>query len=119
MTKTVINQDQSVVLYNAEKQEIVGIFKTQGLTARYIFPLIGSTRTRRICDTLKLKTRICNSDLGFKVALRFAKNEQLEILGDKDYVILNGYKEPNKIFMAGYNDSAMNMNRKSSLKNSF
>lgn len=117
MIKTVVNQDQSVVMYNADKQEIVGIFKTQGLTARYIFPLGTGGRNRRICDTFKLKTRIANSDHGFKIALRFAKPEHIELLGDKDYIILNGYKEPNKVSMGGYTSTSLSFIKESSFKN--
>ncbi len=106
-----ITQDKPLVLYNAEKQEIVGYFSTPSLAGRYIFG--NSKQCNRRCQLVYYSAnnrgKILKSELPFKCAVRYANKEQAEILGGNDYLIVNGYKKPSDTYMKGFADTRLSL----------
>jgi hypothetical protein len=82
----------AIKLYNTEKKELIGIFKTNSLVGKYLFPLKGTTKSNsRISTTLKQNSRINNTIFPFPVAIRFCEDDLIS----EDYVISPGYPQPN------------------------
>jgi hypothetical protein len=80
-------------LYDVNTKKVVGIFKTKTLVAKYIFAEAHNCQSiTRITASISKKVRI-KSD-GLLLTVRTANPEQVLILGDRDFIILNGYKEP-------------------------
>jgi hypothetical protein len=86
-----------ITLYDVSVKKAVGIFKNKTLCAKYIFGDVHqSTMLSRITQSVRRKSRIHTEE--FIYTARMSNEEQKIILGDKNFVILNGYKEPK-----GYN----------------
>ena len=86
-----------ITLYDVSVKKAVGVFKNKTLCAKYIFGDVhNSTMMSRITQSVRHKVRIHTQEIIYTA--RMSNDEQKIILGDKDFVILNGYKEPK-----GYN----------------
>jgi hypothetical protein len=84
-----------ITLYDALLQKVVGVFKTKNICGKYIYgDLHNCNLSKNISTYIKRKTRFKIGDL--KYAVRTANEEQKAILGDLDFVILNGYNQPKK-----------------------
>jgi len=80
-----------VAIYNCEKKELVGVFSEVIYLAKYLDPLETRKAYQRVYEALKLKNRIYKSKLDFPVVVRYATDEQIELLLDRAAVIVNDY----------------------------
>lgn len=93
----ILNPVLPITLYDVSVKKVVGIFKNKTLCAKYIFGDVhNSTMLSRITQSVRRRCRIHTQE--FIYTARMSNEEQKIILEDKDFVILNGYKEPK-----GYN----------------
>jgi len=89
-----------VALYNTEKKELIAIFKYKIHVARYIFKKYDCYKAQRIESTMRCLGCISKGTIfDFKVTLRYANDKQIEMLGDNNYIILQGYPSPIKTRM--------------------
>jgi hypothetical protein len=114
MKKTIINHDREVAIYNADRQELIGIFRTPSLVARYIFNEFAKGKVNRVTNALSRKTKIMDTKFDFYIACRYASAEQLQLL-DGDYTILNGYDQPLKSSMKGFTDTAGTLKKQANI----
>lgn len=105
-----------VAAYNADKQELVGIFRTHKTIARYFLKDTYKNYSG-ISTALRKKTRLI-SKLGFKLALRYANAAQLEILGDEEFVILGDYSQPDKSILNGFHETRRSLHKECEYKRS-
>jgi len=80
-------------VYNADKKELIGLFKSRGCAAKYIF---GHRNTSFIGDVSYAISRKYNltpktTKHPFKIAVRDLSDKQKELLGDKTYQMFNDY----------------------------
>lgn len=102
-----------VAVYNCSNKELIGIFKYKVLVARYIFKNYNCDKNHCIENCLKSNGRILKDlKFDFKVALRYANEEQIKMLGTEDYIILNDYNKPESTRMNGFNYSTSKINKK-------
>lgn len=99
----IIEHSGVIKVYNADKQELVGIFRTPSLVARYIYKDYSAHRAGNINGALSNKSRIKNSDMGFVVAVR--RGLDFKLPDEKDFLIFNGYPEPVLSKMKGFTTS--------------
>lgn len=99
-----IINERPVVIYNSEKQEVIGIFKTPLLAGRYLFPANETNhfKSQNILKAANRSGKISNSKFQFDVAVRYAKDNHIELLQDNFFVILPGYSQPEKSQMKGF-----------------
>lgn len=93
-----------VTLYNSVNQQIIGIFKNPTIAGRYLYP----HKLHRRCNifqALKNKGKILKSRFDFSVAVRYASDIHLEMLGDEKYKIINDYPPMSEKQAQGYVDS--------------
>ena len=89
-------------LYNAEKKELIGLFKSRILAAKY---LGGKVTKNMIYHSIANNDgiRASSNPLNVRLAARNVNPAQRELLGDKPYLMFNNYPEPSdKNF--GYKD---------------
>jgi hypothetical protein len=117
--KLYIRNDTPIVAYNADKQELIGIFFDGSFVRRYFYqndPNLKSSKN--ISSFVMRKGKLKDTLFDFFVALRYANNEQIEMLGDKDYVILNGYPIPSSSTMKCFKDNAESLRKYADYKRS-
>ncbi len=89
-----------IAIYNADKKELICVVDSMKLAARYIY---GDDLDSRAPDKIKqkLKTKYTidtnNSVHAFNIAVRNASLKQIELLGNKKFIFVNGYSNPFKI----------------------
>jgi hypothetical protein len=92
-----------IALYNTEKKELVAVFRYKILAARYLFEKYDCYKAQRVEDSIKkLGCIIKGTIFDFKVTFRYANSKQIEMLGDADYIITDGYPEAIKTRMDGF-----------------
>jgi hypothetical protein len=87
-------------IYNAEKKELIGLFKSRILAAKYL-----GVKTQMIYNSIAYNNgiRASSNPLNVRLAARNVNPAQRELLGDKVYLMFNNYPEPSdKNF--GYKD---------------
>jgi hypothetical protein len=110
--KTYLWNDTPIVAYNADKQELIGIFFNGVYVRRYFYQNNPTLKlTKDISSFVMRKGKLKDTSFDFFVALRFANKEQIEMLGDKDYVILNSYPIPISSTMKGFEDTAASLTK--------
>ena len=93
-----------IAVYNAKKKELIGIFRYKVSVARYIYKNYNCDKNHYIEYCLKRNGRIIKDLVfDFKVALRYATETQVGMLGNREYIILNGYYSPTETRMEGFN----------------
>jgi len=93
-----------IALYNTEKKELIAVFKYKILAARYIFEKYDCYKAQRVEESIKNLGCINKGTIfDFKVTFRYANSKQIELLGDKEYIIMDGYPEAIKTRMIGFN----------------
>lgn len=97
--------DKPITVYNADKQEVVGIFTTLTLVCKYFRPDQPQKAYSNFFDALKRKNHIRKSRFDFKLALRHATQQQIIELGERPVVILNGYPEIEFNKLKGYDST--------------
>jgi hypothetical protein len=92
-----------IALYNTEKKELIAIFKYKILAARYIFEKYDCYKAQRVEESIKNLGCINKGTIfDFKVTFRYANSKQIEMLGDSDYFITDGYPKAIKTRMDGF-----------------
>lgn len=95
--------DRPIVVYDTIKKQPIGIFSTHNLAIRYLYPNQDSGRkASSISHALKDKNKLSKTIFDFKVCIRYANEEQTEILNNNKYKILNNYPEPPENEMLGF-----------------
>ena len=107
-----------IAIYNAKKKELIGIFRYKVSVARYIYKNYNCDKNHYIEYCLKRNGRIIKDLVfDFKVALRYANELQIDMLGNREYIILNGYYSPTETRMEGFNYSTSNITLTNKTKN--
>lgn len=87
-----MEESYEVAIYNAEKKELIGIFKDIKTCSNYIFEGKGISYTKKkLHENLRNKFAITGSRFDFRLVVRLAKTEHRELLGDKVAVINRAY----------------------------
>lgn len=117
--KLFIRNDIPIVAYNANKQELIGIFFDGSYVRRYFYQHDPNLRINKNISSFVMRNgKLKDTSFDFYVALRYANKEQIEILGDKDYVILNDYPIPISSTMKGFEDTAASLTKHLNYKRS-
>lgn len=118
MAHTHICGYRPIAIYNAKKKELIGIFRYKVSVARYIYKNYNCDKNHYVEYCLKRNGRIIKDLVfDFKVALRYANELQIDMLGNRDYIILNGYYSPTETRMEGFNYSTSNITQTNKTKN--
>lgn len=92
-----------VAIYNCYNQELIGVFSSGGFASRYLFEQNKMEGASRIWTSIKTKHKISKGTIfDFPVVCRNANNENKDILGNSEYVILNGYQTHSGEKMKGF-----------------
>jgi len=89
--------ERPIVIYDCNKQQAIGIFRTQRIIGRYLNPgLYMNRKGNGIANALNRKSRLEKSErFDFPVALRYITKEQEGLLPDGvDYIIFKDYLKP-------------------------
>lgn len=102
-----INEKEKIIIsaYDVTKKKLIGVFGSVSLCSRYLY----SSNVKRenkynyIRNALATKYRLRETILEVPVVLRHANRDQISLLKDKDFYIVQGYPQPyeNKIY--GFN----------------
>lgn len=94
-----------ISLYNANKKELIGIFKGN-LAGKYLFPFgTASQQNSRVFAAAKGRYRVYNTIFSFPVAARPANPDQIKAIGDNLTLISNGYPPMSEERQRGFNES--------------
>ena len=81
-----------VSLYNTDKKELVAIFRDMGIAGRYIFSHKSTYNSSRIWNAYIKNTKLHkNTNFDFPIAVRMAKGQALELLGENEFWISKAY----------------------------
>jgi hypothetical protein len=117
--KIYIRNDTPIVAYNADKQELIGIFFNGSYVRRYFYQNNPNLKaSKNISSFVMRKGKLKDTSFDFKVALRYANKEQIEMLGSKDYVIFNDYPILAPSTMKGFEDTAQSLRKYADYKQS-
>ena len=84
--------EASIALYNTQKKELIGVFRTFAVAARYVFSEASTWNSSRMWNAYSLKTKLHKHTIfNFPVAVRTANEKCMELLGGKDVYITDGY----------------------------
>jgi hypothetical protein len=98
-----------IALYDANEKKLIGIFSTSTLAAKYIFKDQSTSRhTSRIIGAWCQKHKMYHDDMAY--ALRTANEEQKQLLGTNEFIVINGYKQPSIHNMRSYDNNRINLN---------
>jgi hypothetical protein len=98
-----------IALYDSNEKKLIGIFSTSTLAAKYIFKDEHTTRqTSRTITAWCQKNKIHHNDMSY--AVRTANEEQKQLLGTNEFIVINGYKQPSNHNMRSYNNNRVNLN---------
>jgi hypothetical protein len=99
-----MNDNQPIVIYNTEKKEVIGVFSIPIKAIKYLFEdAVITEKNKSIFNyALKSKIKINETRFSFPVAARYANSVQAEMLGDKDFFILDGYPSPRLTKINGF-----------------
>lgn len=96
-----IQNERSIAVYNPEKQELIGVFKTPTMAAKYL--MSGDIRygCQRVRSALHSKGKTKATRINLKVAIRYANESQLLLLTDNDWWIHKDYPSVHQQRMEG------------------
>jgi hypothetical protein len=109
MTKRLNENNTAITLYNPKKQELIGIFQTASMAARYLFA--DSVKARTVYSAATRKGRVQGTKLGYDVAVRFASEKHRADLGDKPYLVIRGYPDADPRSMGGFHSTSNSMRK--------
>lgn len=93
MIKKIERLDAKIAVYNAEKQELVGVFNNARLAAKFIYNNeIYPKDTAKIYCAAARSSKIKDKPMGFKMAFRFASKKQINLLDGEVQYITDKYK---------------------------
>lgn len=107
----------SILLYNSDKKELIGVFNTIVLAARYLYPF--GTGTQRaglnIKSALREKSGIKNTDLGCRIVVRQNTDKDHLINPELGYYIAEGYRRFVGLSDKGFTDTKQTFQAKSNV----
>lgn len=110
-----IRQESIYSLYDVTLKKLIGVFNSASLVARYVHKdLYNESQIAKVYSSWKNKGRFKFNNMVYTV--RTATKEQIEILGEKEYIILNGYRIPNSNSMKCFDTSLEEFNKQKSEK---
>ena len=98
-----------VSLYDSENKKLIGVFDSISCCCKYIYSHLA-------CDTLNKKISMARrrkniiKHNGYSYAIRSANDMQNKMLGDNQYIISEGYREPIESQMIGFNATRHSLN---------
>lgn len=99
-----MTKDQTAIaVYNSDRKELVGIFCSGVLCAKYLFKQTSTRFKTKIWNGLRDKNKIKETVFDFNVVLRRANESQISELSDFCYIIRDGYEPPCAQFMQTFN----------------
>jgi hypothetical protein len=113
----ILKDTTPLALYDVKFKRLVGVFLSNNILYRYLYPTSiypATVNESKLCKSKmikawKNKTRLEHEEMIY--AIRTPNEEQLQILGDNVYVIVNGYKEPNFNDMKGFNSTNLSLKK--------
>ena len=111
MKKYKMCESRPVAIYNTVKKEVIGVFETQSLLARYLFPPLTNHTSALVGRSLLYKGRILKSIFPFPVATRYANESQIKLLNGGGYVTMEGYPIANYSKMKGFDSTSESMRK--------
>lgn len=97
------SNDRPIVAYNSEVPEWFAILKNQDCVVKYLWRMAGDNRGSNVTQALATKRKLCNTVFDFKVSLRYAKPEHINLLGNKTFHVKDGYFVPDEsLFFKGF-----------------
>lgn len=110
-----IRQESIYSLYDVTLKKLIGVFNSASLVARYVHKdLYNESLVAKVYNSWKNRGRFKFNNMVYTV--RTATKEQVEILGEKEYIILNGYRIPNSNSMKSFDTSLEEFNKQKSEK---
>ena len=83
-----------IAAYNCDKKELLGIFANQSVCAKYLQAGKNKIAANMIRDSLRRKSKMHNHRFDFRITIREAKEDQIELLAGKRIHIMEGYPMP-------------------------
>jgi hypothetical protein len=81
-----------ISVYNAEKQELMGIYRNMNIVCIFIYGVRDSIYLKRLERALSCKYKITNdTKFDHPIAIRSAKKEHQLLLGDLDGITMDPY----------------------------
>lgn len=102
-----INYTYPIAIYNCEKKELIGLFKTVTFATRYLFNGAGGKKINSIMYALNSRRKITNSSFNFSIAVRACTQEQKDLLSNHDFIIVNDYPKPPLWQMKGFDSESL------------
>jgi hypothetical protein len=103
-----IVSDLPIALYDCNQKQLVGIFKSVTLCAKYIYGDIQNARHHtRIVSSRKTKGRINHNGMAYTV--RTANEQQQALIGSEQYVMANNYPEPTAHNMKSFDSTRISL----------
>jgi hypothetical protein len=112
-----IVQENHYSLYDVALKKLIGVFDSLSSIGRYVHKDVhNSHQDKKVYMSWRNKGKFKWDNMVYTV--RTATKEQIEMLGDKQYVIFNGYRIPNLTSMKGLDTlpSEFNIIRSEKLK---
>ena len=110
-----IRQESIYSLYDVTLKKLIGVFNSASLVAKYVHKdLYNESLVAKVYNSWKNRGRFKFNNMVYTV--RTATKEQVEILGEKEYIILNGYRIPNSNSMKSFDTSLEEFNKQKSEK---
>lgn len=91
-----LQNNRPMAIYNADKKELIGIFQHQISVGKFLFPDGSYNRQRMFGEYVRRKFKSRATRFPFPVAFRNASDEQVELLGNAEYLLMEGYSSWNK-----------------------
>jgi hypothetical protein len=88
------DNSKTISLYDTEKKQLLGVFKSIELSARYLFTNHSERHTSRMHHALSRKHKISHETIfDFPVAIRISNQAQKDLLGNKSCHIIQEYPQ--------------------------
>ena len=91
MSRISIKNETPIAIYNADKKELIAVFKRQIDLEDYLYGYKGKHYCH-ISNYIRRNVKSHNTILApTRVAFRFANEKQIQELGEQDFIIKEGY----------------------------
>lgn len=90
-------------IYDCDSKNLIGIFTTATSAAKYVFNGMDSGKAcARFIHYFRSKNQIKDSQICKKIAVRRATETQVQILSGKEYIVMDGYLQPDFRHLRGF-----------------
>ena len=88
------DNSRAVSLYDTEKKQLIGVFKSIEISAKYLFTTYNDKKSARLSHSLSRKHKLLEGTIfDFPVAIRVANQTQIELLSNKGCYIVEEYPQ--------------------------